>query len=168
MSILPAIAAAAAALAQPQAQAQGQPRAEAAPAAQPDLDWLAGYWLSCEGGRDVAETWSERRGGIMLGTNIMTGPQSFFWEQMRIEAGVPGPGDLSFVAQPRGAAQPTAFRLVRAGDREAVFENPAHDFPQRVIYRRDGDRLVGRIEGRGGEAAEWRFSAAPLNTRCPR
>jgi hypothetical protein len=28
-----------------------------------------------------------------------------------------------------------------------VFENPTHDFPQRVIYRREGDSLLGRIEG---------------------
>jgi hypothetical protein len=41
-----------------------------------------------------------------------------------------------------------------------VFENAAHDFPQRVIYRRDGERLVARIEGRlRGEARgrDWVF-----------
>ena len=32
-------------------------------------------------------------------------------------------------------------------DREARFENLEHDFPQRIIYRRDGDSLTGRIEG---------------------
>ena len=135
---------------------------------QPDLDWLAGYWLSCADGRDVAETWSERRGGIMLGTSITTGPQAFSWEQMRIEAGVPGPDDLAFVAQPRGAEAPTAFRLVRSGAREAVFENLGHDFPQRVIYRRQGGRLIGRVEGADGQGIQWVFRPAPLNTRCPR
>jgi len=144
---------------------------------QPDLDWLAGYWLSCEGGRDVAETWSERRGGVMMGYTITTGRNSFSWEQMRIEAGLPGGGgggdggdvgEPSFVAQPRGAERGVAFRLVRSGPREAVFENLAHDFPQRVIYRREGDRLTGRIEGAGGQAMEWNYRAARLNTRCPR
>ena len=135
--------------------------------AQPDLDWLAGYWLSCDERMDVAETWSERRGGIMLGTSITTGDDAFSWEQMRIEADADG---LAFHAQPRGQA-PTAFRLVRWGDGEAVFENPSHDFPQRVIYRRSGDRLTGRIEGSTGEgeqALEWHFRSAPLNTRCER
>ena len=145
--------------------AAAQPVPGHAPA-QPDLDWLAGYWLSCEDGRDVAETWSERRGGIMMGYSVTTGPQAFSWEQMRIEAGVPGPDDISFVAQPRGAQSATAFRLVRAGAREAVFENPGHDFPQRVIYRREGDRLTGRIEGADGSGHDWHFRAAPLNTRC--
>jgi hypothetical protein len=136
--------------------------------AQPDLDWLAGYWLSCEDGRDVSETWSARRGGILLGYSVTTGRQAFSWEQMRIEAGLPGPDDMSFFAQPRGAETATAFRLVRSGPREAVFENMANDFPKRVIYRREGNRLTGRIEGADGQALEWRYNVAPLNSRCPR
>lgn len=135
-------------------------------AAEPDLRWLAGYWLSCEGGRDVAETWSERRGDVMMGYTITTGPGGSSWEQMRIEAGANG--ELSFVAQPQGAERAVAFRLVRSGPREAVFENRAHDFPQRVIYRHEAGRLIGRIEGAGGRSMEWRYRSAPLNRRCRR
>jgi hypothetical protein len=147
------------------ALAAGPPVAPAQPA-QPDLDWLGGYWLSCADGRDVSETWSVRRGGIMLGFGVTTGPQAFSWEQMRIEAGLPGPEDMRFIAQPRGAEAATAFRLVRSGPREAVFENLGHDFPQRVIYRREGDRLTGRIEGADGRGQDWHYRAAPLNARC--
>ena len=135
-------------------------------AAEPDLGWLAGYWLSCDGGREVSETWSARRGGVMMGYTITAGPDGASWEQMRIEADAAG--GLAFVAQPRGAERAVAFRLVRSGPREAVFENVAHDFPQRVLYRRAGDRLTGRIEGSGGRSMEWRYRAAPLNARCPR
>ena len=139
---------------------------QAAPApAEPDLDWLAGYWLSCEDGVEVSETWSNRRGGIMLGSSITIGDDAFGWEQARIEASEEG---LTFHAQPRN--QPAAaFRLVRSGPTEAVFENPAHDFPQRVIYRREGDRLTGRIEGTSGgreQAMQWHYRAASLNARC--
>lgn len=135
------------------------------PAPQPDLDWLAGYWLSCEDGVEVSETWSDRRGGIMVGTSLTLGDDAFGWEQTRIEADEAG---LTFHAQPRGQAA-AAFRLVRSGPGEAVFENPDHDFPQRVIYRREGDRLTGRIEGQAGgreQAIEWHYRAASLNERC--
>lgn len=137
----------------------------ATPVPDPDLDWLAGYWLSCEDGVEVSETWSDRRGGIMLGSSITSGNDAFGWEQTRIEA---GEGGLSFHALPR-AQPPAAFRLVRSGPGEAVFENLEHDFPQRVIYRRDGDQLTGRIEGVTGgrdQAMEWHYRAVPLNTRC--
>ena len=43
------------------------------------------------------------------------------------------------------------------------FENKAHDFPQRVIYRRCGAQLCARIEGVIGgkpQGEEWRYSRA--------
>ena len=55
-------------------------------------------------------------------------------------------GELFFVAQP-SAQKEARFKLVSASANEARFENPEHDFPQRIIYRRDGDSLIGRIEG---------------------
>ena len=54
--------------------------------------------------------------------------------------------DIFFVAQPSGQKE-AQFKLISVSEREARFENPEHDFPQRIIYRRDGDSLVGRIEG---------------------
>jgi hypothetical protein len=56
-------------------------------------------------------------------------------------------GTLVYRAHPSG--QPTAeFCLALVGDREVVFENARHDFPQRVGYRLDqDDRLTAWIEG---------------------
>lgn len=131
----------------------------------PDLSWLAGYWLSCEDNREVSETWSDPRGGVMLGSSIAMDGGKVSWEQTRIG---PSASGTAFFAMPSGQA-PAEFALVSIKAGEAVFENPAHDFPQRVIYRRDGDRLTGRIEGHSGgkpASAEWHYRTAPLNTRC--
>jgi Domain of unknown function (DUF6265) len=135
---------------------------------QPDLDWMAGYWLACDARTEVAEYWTTRRGGVMLGGSITYGVQAFGWEQVRIETSLDG-ASLHYVARPRGAAADTAFALVRSGPGEAVFENPAHDYPQRIIYRREGDSLVARTEDMaGGNGQDFRYRAAPLNARCPR
>ena len=57
------------------------------------------------------------------------------------------PGRLAFIANPSGQAQAT-FPVLRLGPREVVFENPAHYFPQRVIYRLDDAGVLrARIEG---------------------
>lgn len=55
---------------------------------------------------------------------------------------------LVYIAQPSAQAA-TTFTAVLASDREVVFENLAHDFPQRVIYRRgvQDATLQARIEG---------------------
>jgi len=67
-----------------------------------------------------------------------------FAEALRIEARAEG---VFYVATPEGEPT-TAFRLTRGTDAEAVFENPAHDFPTRITYRREGaDGLVAVVEG---------------------
>ena len=84
-------------------------------------------------------------GNIMLGmshtvVNGRTGEHEF----MRIAQ--EDDGSIFFIAKPSGQKE-ARFKLMNVSDREARFENPEHDFPQRIIYRRDGDSLVGRIEG---------------------
>jgi len=130
-----------------------------------DLDWIGGYWLSCRDGMEVSETWSHGQGGAILGSSLTIGSDASGWEQMRIEE---SNGRLAFHARPDGQPE-TVFVLARSGPGFALFENPDHDFPQRVIYRRSGDRLVGRIEGQSDgriRAHEWTYSRAALNSRC--
>ncbi|QPQ56089.1 hypothetical protein IC614_05835 [Allosphingosinicella flava] len=134
-----------------------------APPAKPDLSWLAGYWLECDGEREVTETWSKPKGGIQLGHSITIGRKSVSWEQMRIES---RNGTLVFLAQPRGAPA-TAFPLVDAKPNEVTFENKAHDFPQRITYRRDVNRLTATISGTNAQdSALWIYQAAPFNSHC--
>ena len=80
----------------------------------------------------------------MLGLNrvIRPGKRAFF-EFLRIEE---RDGEIAYVAQPGGGAS-TSFRLVSVEGTTAVFENPDHDFPQRIIYRLDDGKLCARIEG---------------------
>lgn len=142
-------------------------------APQPDLSWMSGYWLSCSRDSEVSETWSDARGGVMLGTSFTLSSGKPSWEFSRIGPSdvkdAPG-GGISFFAQPSGQA-PAEFRAVRVTARRVVFENLQHDFPHRVIYTREGDRLTGRIEGTiegQPQSMEWNYVAAKLNQRCPR
>ena len=67
----------------------------------------------------------------------------FEFMQIRQEAS----GEIRFIAKPSGQPE-TTFKLIKGSAREVIFENPQHDFPQRVIYRLQSDgSLVGRIEG---------------------
>jgi Domain of unknown function (DUF6265) len=78
---------------------------------------------------------------------------------------------LTFYAQPGGASPPVGFPLESLGKRRAVFENPSHDFPQRVIYWREGDRLRARVEGSFNatkQALEWTFSLRDAAGQCGR
>ena len=66
-------------------------------------------------------------------------------------------GKLLFTAIPSGPKEAT-FAQIRVSESEVVFENVAHDFPQRVTYRRNGDkRLLAAIDGirKGGRSVEF-------------
>jgi hypothetical protein len=140
--------------------------AEAKPPA--SLSWMSGYWLSCEDGRQVTETWSAERDGVLVGANFSTGGGKPAFELLTI---APMGDSIAYLAMPAG--QPlTAFPLSaeKSTETKLVFENLAHDFPQRIIYERDGEALGARIEGMMNgklEGLDWRFASAPLNEPCP-
>ncbi|HET6341989.1 MAG TPA: DUF6265 family protein [Gemmatimonadota bacterium] len=114
------------------------------------LQWLAGCWESRADGTIIEEQWLAPAGGILLGVSRTRRGESLVgYEFTRIYSR----GDsLVFAASPSGQ-DPAEFVAQAADDREVVFENPEHDFPQRVRYRAIGtDSLAARIEGvRAGE-----------------
>ena len=113
--------------------------------ADPRLGWMAGCWELRAGSRVIHEHWIAPLGGMMLGmSRTVVRDTTREFEQIRIEA----QGDkISYIAHPSGQEE-TAFLAVTLTDTLVVFSNPAHDFPQRVIYRaRGADSLIARIEG---------------------
>jgi len=122
------------------------------------LDWMAGTWMQVRGDETVTEAWLGPRNGMLVATNLTSsagGHKSF--EFIRI---ADTPRGLSFFASP-GGRPPVEFRLAEAGERRVVFENPDNAYPRRILYWRDGDALMARIEGTmKGEARheEWRFT----------
>ncbi|MFN3669779.1 MAG: DUF6265 family protein [Brevundimonas sp.] len=138
---------------------------QAAPPA-PDLSWMAGYWLDCADGREQSETWSDPRGGLIVGHSLSLSRGRASFELSHIGPTAQG---FAYVARPGGAA-PAVFVLAESGPGRVVFANPENDFPTRIVYERDGDALKARIEGEmdgRARSMEWNFTAAPLNTRCP-
>ena len=115
------------------------------------LAWLGGCWAIETAEAGSVEHWTLPAGGTLLGiSRTVRAGKTTEYEFLQIREAADG--RLVYVALPSGQKE-TAFPMVRLNDEEVVFENPAHDFPQRILYRRDGsNRLVARIEGlRGGK-----------------
>jgi hypothetical protein len=120
------------------------------------LAWMSGHWTSTSGERWTEEYWLAPRGGLMLGlSRAGNGAASGDWEHLRLEAGADGVP--VYWASPRGAPA-VGFRLVRADATNAVFENPQHDYPQRIAYRRSGATMTATISTiDGGNPMSWTF-----------
>jgi hypothetical protein len=111
----------------------------------------------------MEEIWTSADGGALVGLHKDVAARGgaarmVAFEFLRIEATADG---VAYVAQP-GGRPPTRFALVETGPRRAVFANPAHDFPQRILYWiDDAGALHARIEGpKGGRTVgqEWTWT----------
>src|SRR5687768_12713276 len=92
------------------------------------LDWLSGTWVQASGEERVTESWVCPGNGMMVAANLTVGDRGKrSFEFLRIAETADG---FSYYASPGGRA-PVEFRLKELGDRRVVFENAAHDFPQR-------------------------------------
>jgi hypothetical protein len=111
------------------------------------VGWLQGCWQMNAGDRVVEEQWMAPRGGVMLSTGRTvrgTTLVEYEWVLLREKDGT-----LEYEAHPSGQAS-AVFTAKSTTESEVVFENLAHDFPQRVGYRRSGDSLLAWIEGNAG------------------
>jgi len=107
-----------------------------------DLAWLAGDWNGVKGKRTLEERWSSPAGGALLGTSrTVSGGKMVAFEFLRV---VEKESRLLYVAQPGGRSA-TEFTLVELDETRAVFENPYHDYPQRISYERVDEQLTAEI-----------------------
>ncbi len=106
--------------------------------------WLQGCWESSLPARQIEEIWTRPKAGSMIGVSrtIRDGKLTEYEMIVLREQG----HQLAYVAHPSGQV-PATFLSTRVTATELVFENPAHDFPQQIGYRLDGDTLLAWISG---------------------
>jgi len=134
-----------------------------APAKAPigDVAWLAGAWTGTRGSQgqtSIEERWSPPLGGSMLAVSrTVTRGKLVAFEYLRI---VEKDGGLVYAAQPNGGAT-TEFVLTEVGPARAVFENPRHDYPKRIVYEVGTDGGLSATIGftKGGTPRTFEFRA---------
>jgi hypothetical protein len=129
------------------------------------LAFLTGCWRAVDGDAVIEEQWLPPAGGVLVGVaRTVEGDELQLFEFLRIEA---RDGAWHYVAQPNGVLA-TWFKLTHLGDDEAVFEDPTHDFPQKIRYRKLGaDELHAETSGPGRDGKEKTFSFHYRRASCP-
>ncbi|MCE9618330.1 MAG: DUF6265 family protein [Planctomycetes bacterium] len=123
-----------------------------------DLSWLAGAWVGTRSsGSSIEERWSPPLGGAMLAVSrtVNTSGKMGAFEYLRI---VERDGGLVYIAQP-GGAKPTEFTLTELSPTRAVFENPRHDYPKRIVYELSAEGGLSATIGfaKGGSPRRFEF-----------
>jgi hypothetical protein len=95
------------------------------------VSWLAGCWQHVTGGTTVEEQWMAPRGQSMVGMGrTVRADRLLGFELLLLTV---REGTLVLEAHPSGQAS-AAFTATSLSDSNVTFENPEHDFPQRIRY----------------------------------
>lgn len=122
------------------------------------MKWLIGTWENKNENGVMTETWTQEEDSALTG--IVTATYYFMDENMkepelktdtletiRIEQFW---GKLSYIpaVKDQNNGMPVKFKMTSCGPDTFVFENPEHDFPQKIMYERFGeDSLVATVSG---------------------
>lgn len=125
-----------------------------------DLGFMAGCWRGLtRSGTTIEEFYTAPASNMIVGTTrYVRDGRVVDFEFTRIDQTDSG---AVITPHPKGVRSVSFAPKILESDR-AVWENPTHDFPQRILYTRvAADTLVARIEGRtpsGERALEWRMT----------
>jgi hypothetical protein len=123
-----------------------------------DLSWLEGAWRHAAGDDSFDECWTGAAGGTMAAVSRdVTQGRTSMYELSTIETTETGlvlrirhfgEGLAPWKSE---AAGPGSWPLAKCEGQEAVFEDPARDFPRTIVYRRDKDVLKATLDGKRGD-----------------
>ena len=111
------------------------------------LEWIIDRWGNTSDGTSVYESWERVNDSLFKGeSKTVKDDKIIFSEKLSIEK----IGDnIFYTADVKHNPEPVHFKLINLTDTSATFENPEHDFPQRIIYElRNNTTLYARIEGK--------------------
>ncbi len=124
--------------------------AAALSAAEPQLPaFFTGCWEIRTPSIVIEEQWMKPAGGMIGMSRTVKNGKTVGIEFMKLEA---KDGGVYLIPTNEGGTTP--FKAVKLTATEAVFENPKHDFPQRILYRSENGGLFARIEDMSGKRGQ--------------
>lgn len=111
-----------------------------------DFSWIEGKWNGWADGMSFYEEWNPLQGNLMDGVGgAIDNLDTVFSEKIKIEQRGEDVVYTANVAENGGAVD---FKFTGYKNDSIVFENPQHDFPQRIVYFRLPDnKLYACIDG---------------------
>jgi Domain of unknown function (DUF6265) len=113
------------------------------------MKWMTGTWKMNAGSGVIAEHWQIANDSTLTGKSFFIKDGKDTIPQETIELAYRN-GDWYYIptVKNQNNAQPVSFKVTFIKGTEFISENPAHNFPQRIAYRRIKNQLFASIEGR--------------------
>ncbi|KFF19112.1 DUF6265 family protein [Flavobacterium hydatis] len=112
-------------------------------------DWLIGKWENVSPEGTLTETWSKLNDSTFQGSSyFIKGKDTIHFETIKLQQ----KGEtLTYNATVKGQNndEAVAFELTTSTEKGLVFENPKHDYPQKISYTKDANNtLTAEISGK--------------------
>ena len=111
-------------------------------------NWLIGRWENNSKEGNLSEFWSKANDSTFHGESyFVIGKDTVFGEKVELKQ-----RGNDFIYEARVAKQndekPVPFKMTSSSENEMIFENPAHDYPNKIVYQKvSNDSLVAEIFG---------------------
>ena len=113
-----------------------------------DAKWLLGKWANQTQRGKMVEEWTRKSDSVFNGASYMiTAADSVSLESITLTK---EGSDIFYIPTVKGqnSGKAVKFRLTSFTDKTLVFENPSHDFPQKISYTLvDEHSLMAEISG---------------------
>lgn len=110
--------------------------------------WLLGDWENISDEGHITESWKRVNDSTFAGASYFTkGKDTLSSETISLEE---KRGKLYYIPTVAGQndGKPVSFKLVIYDDNNLIFENPAHNYPQKIRYTRiHNDSMIAEISG---------------------
>lgn len=101
------------------------------------LEWLAGMWEGIHGQGIYHEEWQIVNSSEMLGKAYLIKKGEILNMEI-LKLHIAG-GNIFYTAEVSHNKSPVSFRLISDQNNIFIFENPEHDFPQKITYEKKED-----------------------------
>lgn len=111
------------------------------------MDWLTGRWENTQEDLKTVEIWERKPAGFQVRGFMLEGSDTLFAENIIVaQKGREIFYTVTIAEENNG--QPVAFKLTENTGNKAVFENPKHDFPQKISYQQTSpDSVLVLVSG---------------------
>lgn len=120
-------------------------------ASDPHFEWLTGDWfrINEQEGRQTYEIWSKKNEIEFAGFSYTLQNLDTIWQE-RIRLAKTDTG-WTYEVTGKATPGPTVFRLTKIEENGFICENPENDFPVRIRYFAEGDKMTAIISGESRE-----------------
>jgi len=113
-----------------------------------NANWFIGKWENLTETARFEEIWNKVNDSTFLGESVVIiARDTVFYEKMDLFQ----KSDsliLKISVKDQNNEKPVLFYLTKSNNNQLVFENPKHDFPNKIVYNKiNSDSIVATIEG---------------------